>query len=224
MLPDDPGLTLATYAAFTPATRFLAERQLAAETLLGKAAILRARLGRGWLHLYGPHVEHPRFPAANQLLLRALAGDVDWQAVRPEREPVARLEGRAARDLLREIKRGVSNCRVAALGLEDHPARWMIGHKTYEPAKLRVFVEAAWGYLLKLERLGWLPCGEDQAAALAQAWGELTTRLRGLKPALDRGEDSLALATDIFARLPRACAGILGLYFQALANREGISS
>ncbi len=52
---------LATYAAFTDKTLFLVDESLAAEIVLGKAAVIRHEMGRGHLHLYGPHFEHPHF-------------------------------------------------------------------------------------------------------------------------------------------------------------------
>lgn len=216
MISEDPSTVLATYAGFHPRTRFLAPRLLAEQTLLGRAAALRVERGPGRLYLFGPHLEHPGFPAANRLLLRALAWDLPAAPPSPPaRRSAVWLEGPAARELTRELRRELSNSRIVAVGLEDHPARWLIGAKVHEPAKLRVFVEAAWRRLPALERAAALPTGAEEAHALAAAWRGVTLGLRRLRGELERGEDALGLAAGVFADLRRACVGLLRLRFGA---------
>ena len=84
MIPSDSTQVLATYRSFTDKTVFLVDKALAADTVIGKAAVIRQKMGKGCLHLYGPHFEHPRFNAANQLLTDAMIWDVQKRPRRGE--------------------------------------------------------------------------------------------------------------------------------------------
>ncbi len=217
MVTPQVEMVLARYQSFTSRTRFLTDPELAAETLLQRAAVLRARLGQGVCYLFGPHFEHPHFPRANLLVADAIYWDL------PERKGAAAasaaggetLQGRAARLWLRDLKRQVSNTRLVALGLEDHPARWLIGRKVYEPAKLRVFAEAVWSRLRRMERRPrlLLPPG---AGELPAAWQEVTRTVRQLHAELRQGGDTLELASGLFAWLNLATARFLESYFHDL--------
>jgi glutamine amidotransferase-like uncharacterized protein len=222
MIPaSDEVQVLARYAAFEGRTRFLAPPELAADTLIGKAAVLRAPLGQGALYLFGPHFEHPGYAAANRLLAEAIYWDLPARGrAGPEAES-ASLAGKEAKAWLLEVKRQLSNSRIVALGLEDHPARWLIGAKVYEPAKLRVFLEAMW---VRLRALGKAPALAGPPAAgeqLPALLGQLTTRIRALRQDLAAGGDSLPLARELFAGLIKASSMFLGIYFAtALAGLE----
>ena len=216
MLESRPEQVLARYQDFTERTLFLADPQVAARTLLGRAAVIREELGRGRLYLFGPHFEHPRFPQANRLLADAIYWDLDRRPrdAPPEKAEEQRrpLGGEPARAWLHEVKRWLSNARVVALALEGHPARWTIGSKVYEPAKFRVFIEALWPRLRRLERSGelYLAPGETE---LDKTWRGIAQDLRRLKQGLDRKEDTQELAAGLFPALNRACACFLGIYF-----------
>ncbi|MCB2225617.1 MAG: hypothetical protein KQH53_02985 [Desulfarculaceae bacterium] len=204
---------LATYAAFEKRTRFLAPPEVAAESLLGKAAVLRAPHGQGALYLFGPHFEHPGFPAANRLLASAIYADLPEQRAEAAPEPADALSGRAAKDWLLAVKRELSNSRIVALGLEDHPARWLIGSKVYEPAKLRVFLEAMWNRLRALGKAPALRGSPDDLAALPGLLPGITAQARALKQGLDAGADTQALAEELFPALVAAASCFMKIYF-----------
>jgi hypothetical protein len=223
MVEAAPGQVLARYLEFTPRTRFLVDPGLAAETLVGRAAALRVEKGQGVLYLLGPHFEHPRYPEANRLLAQALCWDLAPAA------PLAAvghgadqtLTGRAARAWLTDLKREVSNVRIVGLGLESHPARWRLGHKVYEPAKLRVYAEAAWRRLRRLERAPELvlpPAGEE----LTAAWRGVREQARSLQRGLAAGRDTQATAQELFPALGRATAALMETYFRNLLARPGL--
>jgi hypothetical protein len=109
----------------------------------------------------------------------------------------------------------VSNIRIVALGLESHPARWLIGRKVYEPAKLRVFAEAVWERLRKLERVPRLVL-PDWADELLADWMAVTVCMRLLYRELHRGNDTQEVAEDLFPALNGAAARFLEIYFQNL--------
>jgi len=188
MIPaSDEVQVLAQYAAFEKRTRYLAPPELAAETLLGKAAALRARLGGGVLYLFGPHLEHPGFAEANRLLAEAIYWDLPQDA--PARPPAeaAGLSGKQAKAWLLAVKRQLSNSRIVALNLEDHSARWLIGTKVYEPAKLRVFLEAMWGRLRSLGRAPAMAGPPPALAGLPDKLAAITVQARALKRAWTPG-------------------------------------
>ena len=217
---------LARYDDFTEKTLFLVERDLAARTLLGNAAALRAPLGQGMLYLFGPHFEHPRFPQANRLLAEVIHYGEPRQRKGPaEHEPkAATLSGTQAKALLRDLKREVSNARIAAWGLENHSARWLIGKKVYEPRKFLVFMEAVWSRLRALERLPGLQAPPEAEGLMVRPWGDIAQNLRLLKRELARERDTMELAAGIFADLNRASACFMEMYFNSVlpvfAGRE----
>ena len=155
MTVGDASQILATYEAFTNNTLFLVDETLAAEIVLGKAAVIRHKMGHGHLHLYGPHFEHPHFPDANKLLIRALYWDMphDRLSAQKDSSETTEMTGREAKQFIRDIKRQVSNGRIVATGLEILPISWQIGNKIYEAAKIRVFLEAIWQRIGTLENL-----------------------------------------------------------------------
>ncbi|MEW5912919.1 MAG: hypothetical protein AB1814_10215 [Thermodesulfobacteriota bacterium] len=217
MQPAGPGVeVLATYQDFSQATRFLAPRELAAQTLLGRAAVLRGRLGAGVMYLFGPHCEHPRFAQANRRLAAILAEHTPSQALAPDGRGLAELGPAQARRLLSEVRRQVSNSRIVALALEDHPARWRMGGKVYEPAKLRVFLEALWSRTGALERARRLlvPAGAAELPALLAG---VTESIRALRRELEEGQETTERAAGLFKDLRRAAALYLNMYFATAA-------
>lgn len=214
MLPAGEGVeVLATYREFTEATRFLAPPELAAQTLLGRGAVLRGRLGRGTLYLFGPHCEHPRFGQANRLLARALYADLAAEAPPAAVRDQCEMPGPRAQALLKQVRRQVSNSRITALALEDHPARWLIGEKVYEPAKLQVFLEAIWSRLRGLRRAPVLLAPPSAAAELPDLLAGVTDGLRTLRRELAAGTETTQRAAGLFQDLNRAAALFLEMYF-----------
>ncbi|MCB2185191.1 MAG: hypothetical protein KQJ78_02155 [Deltaproteobacteria bacterium] len=216
LVPGSPEQVLARYEAFTPRTLFLVEQGLATETLLGHAAVLRAPLGRGWMYLFGPHFEHPHYARANQILCQVIEDHLP--AIRQNPDPTAASAApEACRSWLRDLKREVSNVRIVALGLEDHPVRWLLGKKVYEPAKLRVFAEAVWPRLVRLEREGRAVLPPDGGRGLVELWRSVTRRVRSLRQLLDQEEDTLDLARGLFPDLNQAASRFMTTYFATLA-------
>ena len=215
MVTSDPSQILAIYSGFTDKTLFLVEEELARETLLGKAAVIRKKMGDGHLHLYGPHFEHPHFPLANQLLVDAMYWDMRSEAVastkanRNEKivQPVD------AENLITDIKREVSNSRIVAAGMERLPVRWMIGHKVYEPVKILVFIEAIWSRLKTLEKLNKVIVKPGNEGLLIEHMSKITSLLRDMKRSIDEGTDTLQAAKKVFRVLNKTCNLFLEMYF-----------
>lgn len=220
MLAADGAQVLAYYDAFTDKTVFLVEEALASETLIGKAAAVRADLGCGSVYLFGPHLEHPHYPEANRLLADAVL----WDTGRPIHAGPAQLPKTEilsesdSRHLIRGLKRELSNSRIVAAGLELRPIRWLIGAKYYEPEKIRVFLESMWRRLKVLEARGRIHTCSFAPSDL-QAWAaEITGLLRRIKNDLDLNHDTLPAAAKLFDRLHELTAAFLQLYFLTLSK------
>lgn len=215
MLASDGAQVLAHYDTFTSKTVFLVDEALAYETLIGKAAAVRVNLGRGRMYLFGPHFEHPHYPEANRLVANAIF----WDGGRSSRDGSAhrrKLENLSAsdsRNLIKDLKRELSNSRIVAAGLEMLPIRWLIGDKYYEPEKIRVFLESMWRRLPSLETRDRL-CTHTWTSTNLVDWAtEITGLLRLMKSELDQNHDSLPVAGRLFALLHTFTAAFLNLYF-----------
>ena len=220
MLASDGAQVLAQYDSFTSKTVFLVDEALAYKTLIGKAAAVRANLGRGRMYLFGPHLEHPHYPDANRLVADAIF----WDGHRSSRDGSAhcrkseKLSAFDSRNLIRDLKRELSNSRIVAAGLEMLPIRWLIGDKYYEPEKIRVFLESMWRRLQSLETRDRL-CTHTWTPTNLVDWAtEITDLLRLMKSELDQNHDSLLVAGRLFSLLHTFTAAFLHLYFLTVSE------
>lgn len=140
---------LAKYHSFNEKTDYLAAPEKAEEILLGKTAICMKRHEEGHIILSGPHLEHPSFHEANSMI-----ADSIFYSLAKGHNGDKRRESACALNinLLRDIKREISNLRITALGLEHSAISWLIGRKYYEPEKIRTYAEALWQRILLLEK------------------------------------------------------------------------
>jgi hypothetical protein len=225
MIAPDPDMVAATYTGFTPKTLFLVDETVARETLLGKAAVIRAAFGLGRLHLYGPHFEHPKFALANTLLAKALYWDLPSSTAGPpptNSDPSTLLTGPEARSFIRNIRREISNARIVAAGMETLPTRWRIGEKIYEAGKIRVFLEAIWARLHNLEKGNGIYLKTGMEIPLLETLPRITGLVREIRRGVDRLSDTGELAKDLFLRLNEACALFLEIYFQTRLWQFGV--
>lgn len=217
MVPSGECDVLAYYDGFTEKTLFLVDRSLAEQTLIGKVAAARAALGDGRLYLFGPHFEHPLFPTANHLVATAIFWDMrEGGESKVLSTPQTILEGPTKEKLLRDLKREVSNSRIVTVGLEAIPVQWTIGCKTYEPEKIRVFLEAIWKRIRVLERSRRI-CGQQETCEEAvDVASRVTQLLRSIKSGIDDRLDTQDLAWDLFDSLRRLTTLFLQMYFDSL--------
>ena len=220
MISSDTDRVLAYYKAFTNKTQYLVDKSTARETLLGKAAAIRASMGKGHLYLFGPHFEHPHFQEANQLVADAIFWDGGRlnRDICPAQKEFPTLSATASQTLLKTLKRELSNSRIVAVGMEMMPVRWLIGHKYYDPQKIRVFLDAMWHRIKPLEKNGLLRTEPDIAVQLSANAEKTTGLLRKLKHRLDDAADTASPARDVFKLLPRFTTAFLGLYFQTIGD------
>jgi biotin protein ligase-like protein len=223
MVSTDASRVLATYSGFTDRTLFLVDEKLAGDTMIGKAAVIRSKMGKGHLYLFGPHFEHPRFPVANQLVADAVYWDVRRGTVQEKgRDPgEMALEGGACRLLIKDIKREISNSRIVAVGMENAKVRWTIGNKIYEPAKIREYIEAIWQRIRPLEKLNHMCVLPGQDALMIECGKETTALLRSVRRGINEGADTLQTAKKMFPVLKRTCTLFLDTYFRTKMRHIG---
>jgi hypothetical protein len=211
-LPSEEVQTLARYNGFTPHTLYLTDPQLAQDTLMGKGALIAQSIGRGIMYLSGPHLEHPRYPAANTLIAELL-----YQSGGRCDNPAARgAEGESCspdtRDrLLRNIRSELSNSRIVALALERTSLQWRIGRKLYDPEKIMVFLETMWSRwkIFISQKSG----HEAELYAIYGQAREVTVLLRRIRQSAASAADDLATAEDLLDRLKILTAAFLTIYF-----------
>ena len=227
MTVDDPKQILATYTGFTPKTAFLVNRELAADTLIGKAAAVRVPMGQGSFYLLGPHLEHPRFAQANRLVADAIFWETAGRAVAPPLSPSNgdRLTGTTARDLMRLLKRELSNSRIVAAGMEIVPVSWLIGRKYYEPEKIRVYIESMWRRIRTLEKAETITCPPGSVERLRR-YAEKTTGMlcqlkRELDLATDEAGETAGMAHQLLELLHHYARAFLAIYFSTMRTRPG---
>jgi len=215
MLPSEDIEPVATYQGFTQKTKFLVEEELAQKTLIGNIAVAKKSMGKGHLYIFGPHFEHPHYPTCN-LFLAEIIGENQNGRLRPIQKDFYGnpIKGEALRELLKDLKRELSNSRIAASGMNDFTISWLIGNKYYEPEKIQVFLEVLW------KRLTYLESGGDMAVDLQDPDG-MINRLRGItdilrkmKKGIGRGEATNGLAEDLFPNLKKVTSDFLTIYFR----------
>lgn len=166
--------SLAIYSGFTDKTLFLCEKKEAEKVLLHKCALLHKKMGKGQLFLFGPHFEHPYFGKANKTLIQMLS------QVNPRGYPFEVtgecVSGDVRNKWLKNLKRWVSNGRLAAFGLENY--QWKIGEKIYDPERLAYFFETCFHLVKRLEKKKCIYMVES----LPEKVQELTGQVRKLGP------------------------------------------
>jgi hypothetical protein len=178
-------------------------------------------MGQGHWYLFGPHFEHPYFSEANDWLHRIL----QWELGRKSQarkgggktEPDHFSKGQASTDLLKPLKREISNARLVARGLEMTDLQWAIGHKIYDPVKISTFLEAVWKRIIALEKsrrpLWTVP--EDEG--LVERAETVTALVRRIKAGADTGRETGSEAANLFEHLKALCRQFLTLYFRGEA-------
>ena len=127
--------------------------------------------------------------------------------------------GLTAAKRIRDMKRELSNARIVAYGMEMLPVHWLIGNKIYEPGKIRMYLEAIWPRLQRLEKLKCLRISPAAHGDIVREARDTTVLLRRIKKDVAKGHDTVALAKDVFRNLNRVSTAFLGAYFQTVNAR-----
>ncbi len=212
----------AFYTGFTDRTRFLTDREIAETVYVGKVAACEKLFGKGRMVLLGPHFEHPWFPEGNDIIHQWIQSHVhpDKQAVETEmgRKKQKRKGRQMGEEILsprlhKDLKREISNMRIRANAMARQSVHWRIGAKIYEPEKILHFVEAIWKRLTGRGTPSSGSVAESLQEVLVDQAIECNALLKTLGSKIDSGEDSEALAGEMFTSLRSLVVAFLGIYF-----------
>jgi len=174
-------------------------------------------------------LEHPGYPTANMWV----ANTIHWETgvkdgrsgaiirTRPSAGDGDAFSGKHASELVRNLKRELSNSRIAASSLEFAPVTWLIGTKVYEPEKVRVFLESMWKRIKPLEACHTLRAGGSGGAdRMVSVARQVTALIRDIKTGIDHGQDTQGLAATLFERLHVLSTHFLDFYFQTMLDHH----
>jgi glutamine amidotransferase PdxT len=202
MLPSEDIEPIATYKGFTKKTKFLVEEELAQKTLIGNIAVGKKSMGKGHLYIFGPHFEHPHYPACNLFLLEIIGKKQNGRARTIQKDfsqdSPKIIQGEALKDLLKDFKRELSNSRIMASGMNGFSVQWLIGNKYYKPEKIQVFLEVLWKRLTYLESEGEVAFDLQDPDGIISRLKSITDILRKIKKGVDRSESTDELAEHLF--------------------------
>ena len=223
MLPSDDIEPIATYKGFTKKTKFLVEAELAEKTLIGNVAVAKKSMGKGHLYIFGPHFEHPYYPECNLFLAEIIAQQKNGRLHPIQKDfsegPRNQMKGEALRNLLRDLKRELSNARIAASGMNDDSIHWLIGNKYYEPEKISVFVKTIWDKVKVLESTADLAVEKEPLLQCVELSREIANDVRVVKSEMREQGDVTLLATRLFFNLKALSSNFFGLYFEVKRNQ-----
>lgn len=173
---------LARYRNFTIGTEFQISRPKAESMMLQKPAAIRTKHGHGDLILFGPHLEHPRYPLANAHFMRF----VGVQGA-PGYIPTAPFSGEPDGILARSL----ADLKVAILGLENRS--FLVGNKMWDGSRFLELVNAMDNRLNQVR--------EPLAGELTQSLMRIRAEILKAKPESllysDEGPEMLVEATRL---------------------------
>ena len=124
---------LARYRGFTDGTELHLDKGRAESIMIGKPAAVRSRHGKGILLLFGPHLEHPKYPEANDAFVKFPKRP--FTIVR-ETEPAKGGQGIDDEALAKSL----ADLKVAILGLENRS--FVVGNKLWDGSRFLELVGA----------------------------------------------------------------------------------
>ncbi len=217
-LPSTSVKTLAHYTGFTKHTLFMTDHKIAYDILIGNSAIVAKKIGKGQLFLLGPHLEHPHYFKANTLISDMIHQGMGEKEVNSSFSIPSNRTSKCKNlhTLWRDIKSQVSNSRIVALSLAREQLKWQIGYKTYEPEKIREFLEVIWS---RWDKINIQKCGSEiELYSILTMAKRLTKLLRAIKKHILMEADTTKSAQEMFLLLKMITASFLTLYFKELRS------
>lgn len=187
---------LMRYRLFTPLTQFQVDIDEARSLMIRKPAAIMAAYGEGRLVLLGPHLEHPRYPGANERFLELLGLS--------RHSPMKGGGGRGV-EASAKLRAAVSDLKVAIIGLENRS--FTVGHKVWDGVRLLELVDA-------IERRSWT-LDDGNAERIISALG----RARELLITMEVGSDSDA--DEPVVLLVEAARACVDNHFAVLSQMVG---
>jgi glutamine amidotransferase-like uncharacterized protein len=223
MLPSKDIEPIATYKGFTKKTKFLVQEELAEKTLIGNIAVAKKSMGRGHLYVFGPHFEHPHYPSCNLFLAEIIYKEQNGKPANSKKDfsgdSKNRIKGEALGELLKDLKRELSNSRIMGSGMNDFSIHWWIGNKYYEPEKISVFINTVWDKLKDLESIPDLEVDKNLLLRCVEISKGITRELRTIKSEIKAQGDTIPLVSKIFLDLKTLSSDFFTLYFKVKRDR-----
>lgn len=216
---DGDAEILFRYSGFTDKTDLLVDEPIAADTMINHAALMRAQFGKGCFYLFGPHFEHPSYHDANKYLCGILK--IDSSSLNKKVQRAGKNNKNSLPDWLFNIKKDVSNARIAARGFEFQEVHWKLGEKYYEPQKIFAFLSAIWPRIKWLETLDDIDISEADMTELSEVSCETAVLTREISKMLKNPDvDATDHAARLFPKLKFLAAQMLRIYFHNKALNE----
>ena len=224
MLPSEDIEPIAIYKGFTKKTKFLVEQELARKTLIGNIAVAKKTIGKGHLYIFGPHFEHPHYPSCNRFLTEIIRKEQNRRSLMIQKDfpgdSQGRIKGEVVRELLKDLKRELSNSRIMASGMEDFSTNWLIGNKYYEPEKINVFINTVWNKLKDLESMRDLEVDGTPLLRCVEISKEITKIIKTIHSEIGEQGDTTPLASNLFLNLKALSSNFFELYFEVKRDRS----
>jgi len=211
----EEGDALVLYSGFTPRTRFLLPKEMAEKMVLGRVALLKRPYGKGAFFISGPHMEHPKYEEANQLLMELL-GIKAHVRCKAKKGPLGHKRSPSVKDL-NYLKSLLSDLLIRARAMAAFDNRWLIGAKIYEAEKILVFMEALWKRIPFLERIG-PKIEQERISNLIEMGSRLLGELKILQENLPHAHKAEGTATQVFNLMRDFSRDFLNLYYQKVKS------
>jgi len=188
--------------------------------LIGNIAVAKKSMGKGHLYIFGPHFEHPDYPWCNLFLAELIRNNQNGRPPQVQKDFSGNpIKGEALRELLKDLKRELSNSRIMASGMDDLSVSWLIGNKYYEPEKISVFINTVWNKLKDLESMSGLEVEKESLLRCIEISKEITKEIRTIKSGMREQDDATSLAAELFLDLKTLSSNFFRLYFGAKRNQ-----
>ncbi|MGZ3535061.1 MAG: BPL-N domain-containing protein [Thermodesulfobacteriota bacterium] len=225
MLPSEDIEPIAVYQGFTKKTKFLVEKELAEKTLIGKIAVAKKSIGKGHLYVFGPHFEHPHYPSCNLFLTEIIRKEENGRSLTSQKDfpgdSQKRIKGETSKELIKDLKRELSNSRIMASGMDDNfSTHWLIGNKYYEPGKISVFINTVWKRLKDLESMRDPEVDGTRLLRCVEVSKEITKGIKTIRCKINEQGDATPLAADLFLNLKALSSHFFELYFGVKRDRS----
>ena len=222
MLPSEDVEAIAHYKGFTQKTKFFVDEELAKETLIGNVAVAKKSFGGGFFYIFGPHFEHPGYPMCNKFIADIIYKDAGKKPIKAKNKNYNDkgdlIKGRELKDLLRDLKRELSNSRIASSWTNDLSLYWKIGSKYYGTEKIAVFISFIWDKFRYLESMRNIETDRGKILRCIKISECITKDLKDIRSGIREDRDTTQLASRLFQNLKILCSSFLSFYFQAKAR------
>lgn len=182
---------LLRYRAFTQNTEFQILKHVASGLVLDRPAAVKTYYGKGFLYLFGPHLEHPNYTKANRLFFEIIGLKGHRWIPHPSRHMLSQPLAKAIADL-----------KVAILGLENRS--FVVGKKLWDGSRYMDLLNAVEKRRRALD--------EAAQAEISIPLLKIRDVLVGTSVGVETDVDE---ATDLLVQTARAC---VDRYFQGMVK------